>query len=290
MDALLDVTVIDACLRRGRGGSPTAVLADPGAALDDAARCRVASLLGTSHAVFVTVAGGARAALRFFTAAGELPACGHGTVAALAFLTIATGERHLHAELQTLARPITGTAERTGDGVHASFDAGSVALRSATGRERRLVLGALGREVAIDTDAICVASLGRERLLVPVASAAALAALAPDLVTLRDGCDRLGLLGCFVHSPPSPAGELAARMFAPSIGVSEDIANANSSACLAAALARDGVPEISVEMGDSLGRPATITAAVDGSEPDRVRVGGATKLSARRTLTALELG
>jgi predicted PhzF superfamily epimerase YddE/YHI9 len=55
--------------------------------------------------------------------------------------------------------------------------------------------------------------------------------------------------------------------------VSEDIANANSTACLAAYLAaRDerGV-DISVDMGDSLDQPATIMAwATDG----HVRVGG----------------
>lgn len=59
-------------------------------------------------------------------------------------------------------------------------------------------------------------------------------------------------------------------MFAPSIGVPEDIANANSTACLAADLAGRGVTEIAVDMGDSLGSPATITA----SARPVVRVGG----------------
>jgi predicted PhzF superfamily epimerase YddE/YHI9 len=49
-------------------------------------------------------------------------------------------------------------------------------------------------------------------------------------------------------------------MFAPSIGVAEDIANANSTACLAAHLAGQGISDIAVDMGDSLGSPATITA------------------------------
>jgi Phenazine biosynthesis-like protein len=50
-------------------------------------------------------------------------------------------------------------------------------------------------------------------------------------------------------------------MFAPSIGVAEDIANANSTACLAAHLARRGITSISVDMGDALGSPSTITAS-----------------------------
>jgi predicted PhzF superfamily epimerase YddE/YHI9 len=197
------------------------VLADDGS-LPDGARRRVASVTGTSHAVFVAVgdhlahdewiAAGERerVSLRFFTGAGELPACGHGTVAALAFLA-------------------------------AGFEA-------------------------------------------------ALAGLMPDLDRLRQGCDRLGLLGCFVYSTPSPTARVSARMFAPSIGVPEDIANANSSAGLAALLARTGIAEIAVEMGDALGSPATITAGYDPGRPNgQIRVGGLARIAATRWVSISEL-
>jgi predicted PhzF superfamily epimerase YddE/YHI9 len=66
-----------------------------------------------------------------------------------------------------------------------------------------------------------------------------------------------------------------ARMFAPSIGVPEDIANANSTACLAAHLAVRGVTDLSVDMGDALGSPATITASTRQSPTGpRIFVGG----------------
>jgi trans-2,3-dihydro-3-hydroxyanthranilate isomerase len=42
----------------------------------------------------------------------------------------------------------------------------------------------------------------------------------------------------------------------------EDIANANSTACLAAYLAAGGRHEITVEMGDAVGSPSTITVTV----------------------------
>src|SRR5262245_23644707 len=79
----LPVTIVNACLRDGRGGSPTAVLPDTD--LTDAQRREIPARLGTSHAVFVSPAGTVTS-LRFFTATAELPACGHGTVAALAYL------------------------------------------------------------------------------------------------------------------------------------------------------------------------------------------------------------
>ncbi|MFI6925451.1 PhzF family phenazine biosynthesis protein [Nonomuraea spiralis] len=196
--------IVRACVRDGVGGSPTAVLAD-GPFTEDERRA-VPVGCGTSHAVFVSGDGDGPVTLRFFTSEGELPACGHGTVAALA------------------GPPV-------------------------------------------------VASVGRPRLLVPVAGRVELAALTPDLDRLRAACDRLGLLGCYVHTVPTADGRVAARMFAPSIGVPEDVANANSTACLAAHLAGRGLTALTVDMGDSLSRPATITAE-GGPQGVSVAVGG----------------
>ena len=258
--------------------------------LRDRARCRVASAIGTSHAVFVTVGGHERVGVRFFTATGELPACGHGTVAALAFMATRVDERVFRTELRTVAQSFMGQALHHPDGIDVSFDVKAADVRTASDAERDLVLSALGAESGIEANGIYAASLGRERLLVPIGSLAALAGLTPDLNCLREGCDRLGLLGCYVYSVPSPTGRLSARMFAPSIGVPEDIANANSTACLLALLAREGVSKITVDMGDSLGNPATITASTG---PDRagapVRVGGVAKIAATRTVSTSEL-
>lgn len=107
-----------------------------------------------------------------------------------------------------------------------------------------------------------------------------LSSLAPDADRLREACDRFGLLGCYVHSAPTSAGRLAARMFAPSIGAPEDIANANSTACLAAYLAGQGITDIAVDMGDTVGSPATITAtAQPGRSERRIRVGGVARIA-----------
>jgi trans-2,3-dihydro-3-hydroxyanthranilate isomerase len=128
----------------------------------------------------------------------------------------------------------------------------------------------------------CIASVGRPRLLVPVPTRRRLAALTPDFDGPRASCDRLGLLGCYVYSPPTAEGRLAARMFTPSIGVGEDIANANSTAGLSAHFAEDGRTEIAVDMGDALGTPATITAtARRAPSATIVRVGGRAAAIAR---------
>ncbi|MGC0415840.1 PhzF family phenazine biosynthesis protein [Embleya sp. AB8] len=288
----LSVAVVRACLRDGGGGSPTAVMYD--AALSDDERCRVPVVAGTSHAVFVSVYGGSvdppSVGLRFFTAEGELPACGHGTVAALAFLA-GRAERAERAEgaeyrvvLRAGGRDFVGWGVREGAYVRAGFDAGPVELREPTVVECDPVLSALGIGIGIGSsvaDGIRVASVGRARLLVPVATRSVLAALDPDFERLRAACDRVGFLGCYVYSVPTSTGRVAARMFAPSIGVAEDIANANSTACLAAHLATGrGRVDLAVDMGDSLGSPATITATTrPGPSGPLIQLGGTAEIA-----------
>jgi trans-2,3-dihydro-3-hydroxyanthranilate isomerase len=269
------VTIVNACRRDGGGGSPTAVLDDR--PMTDAERRAVPVRMGTSHAVFLSPGGddhsGAAVPVRFFTAEGELPACGHGTVAALAVLAERAGSDDFRVLLRTSKRVFSGGSVRDGNRFECTFDPGPVELRDATAEECELMLPALGATPPAPGDGPRVASVGRPRLLVPVADRAALAALAPDLDRLRAACDELGLLGAYVHAMDGGRG--AARMFAPSIGVPEDIANANSTACLAAHLAGRGDIEITVDMGDALGAPSAVTAvARRGPSGPSVRVGG----------------
>jgi trans-2,3-dihydro-3-hydroxyanthranilate isomerase len=65
-------------------------------------------------------------------------------------------------------------------------------------------------------------------------------------------------------------------MFAPAIGVPEDVANANSGGCLAAHLLITGhSPTVAVDQGDALGRPSTVHAtATRTGRGIATRVGG----------------
>ncbi|MEO3840229.1 PhzF family phenazine biosynthesis protein [Streptomyces sp. CNZ287] len=288
----LPVAIVDACLRGGLGGSPTAVLQQPPAS--EAERRRIPALLSTSHAVFVREEGREGGlpvvSMRFSTAEGDLPACGHGTVAALAVLAEGAGTEEYRAVLRVAGTTFTGRAVRNRDGlVEAVFETDCIALRAATPAERGLVLPPLGL-AAGEMGEACVATLGRPRMLLALPSRSALAALAPDADRLRAACDRFGLLGCYVYCEPDADGRTAARLFAPSIGVPEDIANANSTACLAAHLAPRGIARIAVDMGDSLGHPATITAGSrKTSQGPLVHVGGVARIARRITVKADDL-
>lgn len=277
---MYEAEIVDACRRGGTGGSPTAVLEDGD--FTDAQRRAVPVAMGTSHAAFIRAEGDDGAgrpafSLRFFTSEGELPACGHGTVAAMALLASRAhrGDDEYRAVLRTGKRRFDGWAVREAGCLTAFFDPGPVSLRAAETDELTAVAAGLGLEDAAIAGSASVASVGRERLLLPVSSRAVLAGITPDFAALRAACDRLGFLGCYVYSAPDADGSAAARMFAPSIGVPEDVANANSTGCLAAHLAEQGVGRLSVDMGDRLGRPSTITATVhEGPGGRRIRLGG----------------
>ena len=248
-------------------------------ALTDAERCAIPVTAGTSHVVFIAAAepgsGRPTASLRFFTSTGELPACGHGTVAALAVLAERSRTRDYGVVLRSGGRTFLGQATGGGGGYEAAFDPGPVDLRTPTAADAALVLSAVGIDPE-DVSVRCrIASVGRPRMLVQVPDRDVLADLAPDMTRLRQACDRAGLLGCYVYSRPAPDGRAAARMFAPSIGIPEDIANANSTACLAAHLADHGFSALAVDMGDSLGEPSTVTATtLPAPGGSIVRVGG----------------
>ncbi|MEV4617629.1 PhzF family phenazine biosynthesis isomerase [Asanoa sp. NPDC049573] len=272
-----DVTIVDACTRRGEGGSPTAVLADD-IALSDSTRRAIVRQAGTSHAAFVDARAGTTPTVRFFTAQGELTNCGHGTIAAQAFLLHRRRAREHRARQRTGGRTFDTTAIRRDDGIEVWFDQGTVELQGCAAAGLDGILAALGirpDDMATD-DSPCVASPGTPRLLLPVAALPTLLSMRPDLRRLAAECRRLGYLGCFVYTLSPTRGAAAARMFAPAIGVGEDIVNANSTGCLAAHLfATHRDSSIEVEQGHTAGRPSSVFATATATrEGISARVGG----------------
>lgn len=152
----LDVTVVQACRRSRRGGSRTAVVEDGD--LSDAARRAVPGAVGASHAVFISGQDPSAVRLRFFTSAGELPACGHGTVAALAVLAQRSGNDRYDGVLRTAARSLPGHAIGSDGHYTASFKPGPIDLRAAAIDEADPILAALG--VSTEAVACQVASVG----------------------------------------------------------------------------------------------------------------------------------
>jgi PhzF family phenazine biosynthesis protein len=262
----MDPVIVRACTRHGEGGSPTAVLLDDAALTDDDRRA-IVQRAGTSHAAFIAVDPDGVPAVRFFTTRGELSNCGHGTIAAQALLLQQRGLAEHRGQQRTGGRTFDTTGVRRDDGVEVWFDQGPIELRA--GEDAGGLLPALGVGPG-DIPAghgFCVASPGTPRLLVPVRDRSTLFALRPDFDRLAAECRRWGYLGCFVYTPLSHEDVVAARMFAPVIGVDEDVVNANSAGCLAAFLhVTRGTGSITVEEGDVAGRPSAVLATAAATE------------------------
>jgi trans-2,3-dihydro-3-hydroxyanthranilate isomerase len=94
------VLMVQACLRDGRGGNPTAVIMG-GAAMSDLDPMTFPARTGASHVAAVSRGLGRDPVVRFFTAAGELLRRGHGTVAAITGLALCRCWR-------PIARPVAG--------------------------------------------------------------------------------------------------------------------------------------------------------------------------------------
>ncbi|MEV6551321.1 PhzF family phenazine biosynthesis protein [Streptomyces sp. NPDC051597] len=273
------IAVVNACTREGQGGSPTAVVIDD-ATLTDDDRQATARRTGTSHTAFVDTSTAGIPTVRFFTSAGELTNCGHGTIAAQAVLLHRSGATEHHGRQRTAGRTFATTAIRRRDGVEVWFEQGIITLADHTDTTGGGIIAALGLQQADIATGLRVASPGTPRLLVPVRDHLTLLSMQPDFDRLATECRRLGYLGCFTYAL-SPTVETAAetasaRMFAPSIGVTEDIANANSVGCLAAHLLEtSGNGDIEVHQGDTFGRPSLISASARHTDSGIVvRLGG----------------
>lgn len=271
---------VNACTRRGRGGSPTTVVLDAPWLSDDQ-RAQIARDAGTSHTAFVASDDSEIVDVRFLTRDRELTSCGHGTIAAHAALGRPGRRRQ-----RTGGRTFTVATTVVGDELAVSFDQGTVELSPAPHGVCRAIVDALGLS-ADDVDhtrPAAIASPGAPRLLLPVTTPA-LARLRPHLPRLEHATRSAGLLGCFAYAPLAGERRYGARMFAPAIGVDEDIANANSSGSLAALIsAATGAPAgITVDQGDYLRAPSTTVAHAEPTPR-----GIATRLSARATIHAVD--
>ncbi|MEU7971291.1 PhzF family phenazine biosynthesis isomerase [Micromonospora sp. NPDC049089] len=275
------VAVVNACTRYGEGGSPTTVVIDDAMLIDDE-RHAIALRAGTSHTAFIDTTTADAPRVRFFTSTGELPNCGHGTIAAQAVLLDRSGATEHHGRQRSGGRTFATTAVRRHDGIEVWFDQGVIALSDHADATGGGIIAALGLQRADIAADLRVASPGMPRLLVAVRDRRTLLSMQPDFDRLATECRLLGYLGCFTYALPPSARTGAARMFAPAIGVDEDIANANSVGCLVAHLLDTyGNSAIEIHQGDTHQSPSSVFASATHTADGIVaRIGGLVDLGA----------
>jgi len=288
------------------GGNPVAVFPDANGLTDEQLQ-KIAREMNLSETVFVFPPSDPAAVvrLRIFTPTQEIPFAGHPVVGALYVL----------AQIGSVAAPesVTRVLYECNLGVF------PVELHARDGQVTRVVMtqpqpqfvgkvddtedlykvaGALGisKPVIAETKwPLEVVSTGLPVLIVPVRTLTAVRSIAANDEAIVELCSRFGSNGIMVFTTVTvePFASVHARMFAPSIGISEDPATGSAGGALGAYLVQHGVVEVApsteliIEQGYEIERPSSILVQVESDDDviQSVKVGGQCVMVAEGVLT-----
>ena len=286
------------------GGNPLAVFPD-GRGLDDVTMQRIARELNLSETVFVLPPETAQETrrLRIFTPAMELPFAGHPTVGT-AIILAETGELDGNGpwdivfgeKVGPIPVRITTTPDAAPDAAttNAPMTATLSSARLPTAvdgvRDPAILAALLGLPVTALAQADlppAAYSAGVPFTIIPLASRAALSAIAFDVGVWRDHlADSLAphIYAIALDDPaddPAHERRVSARMFAPAMGIAEDRATGAAATALAGYLFDQQRPTADrtvweISQGDDMGRPSTILLTADRAANglSAVHVGG----------------
>ena len=272
-------SIVDVFARERYAGNQLAVVTDA-ADLDTEAMQAIAAEMDYSETTFVTGDPTEGAwPVRIFTPTDEVPFAGHPTLGTAAVIREQLADDdpdEIVLDLQVGHVPV-------------SVDGDQFRMRQQPpefGEE--LDHDTLATVLGLDADQldhdfpVQVVSTGLATIVVPLVDRDALTDIDLNLDAYSDlvGDREAKLVHAFCPDPRDSADDIAARMFAPALGVHEDPATGSANGCLAAYLSAQeyfGSPtvEARVEQGYELGRPSLLElgARPDGAEI-AVEVGG----------------
>lgn len=246
-------------------GNPLAVVLNADPLLDDQMQA-IAAEFNLSETIFIKRPEMVKhtAAVRIFTPSVELPFAGHPTVGAAVVLGLQA--RSSAVRIEEKVGLITCVMEKIDRSTgFARFALPRLPVEVGEAPDRHRIAATLG----IDPDDIgcglyrpAVYSAGVEFYLVPVKDAGVLKRLKLE----RRGWNDVYPLGhnsvyVFTTTPEEKDNDLAARMFAPGMGLGEDPATGGAAAALIGLLAREGEAgqtELVLRQGHEMGRPSRI--------------------------------
>ncbi|SEP99949.1 trans-2,3-dihydro-3-hydroxyanthranilate isomerase [Devosia sp. YR412] len=222
-----------------------------------------------SETVFIQKAHAERntASVRIFTPRVELPFAGHPTVGAAVVLGLQNkvSAVRLEEQIGLITALFEKTDKRSGE---ARFALPQLPARLASIDDRAAIALALGierDEIGCGAYQPAVFSAGVAFHLVPVRDADVLKRIAPNMgqwaSVFPHGRNSVYI---FTQTPNEPDNDLAARMFAPGMGLSEDPGTGSAAAALIGLLAEHadigtGQLDLVLRQGHEMGRPCRIT-------------------------------
>ena len=278
---------LDVFTRRRFAGNPLAVVLDP-SGLDTGGMQAIAREFNLSETVFVfpPERSEARARLRIFTPASELPFAGHPTVGTAVALGRMDGGGERRMILDETVGPVPCVVRSTGpDGGWASFDLPRLPDKEADGPAASSMAASLGLSPAdFNVEGLPAErwSAGNAFTLVPLQNLDAMRRCSVNLSQFNStfsGARAAAFLFC--RETDEAGHAFHARMFAPALGVLEDPATGSAVAAFAGYLARhggyaDGAHVIPIEQGYEMGRPSLmeLTIVITAGKLERASIAG----------------
>jgi PhzF family phenazine biosynthesis protein len=251
-------------------GNPVAVVLE-GQGLGDADMQRIAAWTNLSETTFVLPPSSAAAdyRLRIFTPRAELPFAGHPTI----------GSAHAVLEAGIVKPKAGGLRQECGAGIlDLQVDGDTIWLDSPAATETALAdsdLKALEASLKAKTQGTPrIINVGPRWLVAELASAEAVAALAPDMQAMTELSNRLSIGGATVFGAAGDGkSAIQVRSFAPAHGIAEDPVCGSGNISVAAYLRNTGQAAASytARQGMQLGRDGRVSIRIEGG---RIFLGG----------------
>ncbi len=274
-------------------GNPLAVVLDADE-LNDARMQIIAREFNLSETVFVKRPANPAhsAAVRIFTAKGEVPFAGHPTVGTAILLSeLRSGPAETEQDaIVTLEQQVgvvrVGIRLKPEEAGFAEFDAPKLPQDAGPLPPVETLAAGLSlipNEIGFENHRPQCFAAGPAFAMIPVPTLAAIGKASVCYPHWTAAFDEQGIVGAYLytrqceHTP----SDFHARMFAPSMGVPEDPATGSAAICLAGAMhhfdeSPDGTHKRVIEQGYEMGRPSQIimTNVVRGGGLETVRIGG----------------
>lgn len=228
------VLIVRAFSTNGAGGNPAGVVLDADD-LDDRQKLDLARQVGLSETAFVSDSVKAGFKLDFFTPTKQIAHCGHATIATFTLLK------------QSNRIGGNSSSKETIDGVREIYFEGNMAFMeqqkpafisiSAAARVKMLASLGLGKAALLPGFEPEIVNTGNNFLIIPVKEERILEAIKPDLETIAQLSEKLGLIGFYLFAlTPTEGVDATTRMFAPHYGIPEEAATGMAAGPLAAYL------------------------------------------------------
>jgi PhzF family phenazine biosynthesis protein len=247
-------------------GNPLCVIEDA-SGLDDAAMQALALQFNLSETTFITPSSRADARVRIFTPTYEMPFAGHPTLGtAYVCRALGMGGDSLRLEMQAGLIPVAAEGDRW-----------TLLAPAPTWRELSTPRATLAHAIGVAETDVGERPLwvkaGTEQLIVPLASAAAVARAAPTLASCGDLRSENGAGMIYVFTRLGGDRIVARFFFSQGAALLEDPATGSAAAnlggwCIAT---QPSLPlRFTISQGDQVRRPSSLFLDIDGERGIRV--------------------